>query len=233
MEITVYWAVLSRSPRNTSPRHPSCLSTHMHSALSPQLGNGTKKTLAYPSVFTWIKLNTALHNSHHNFCLPICKTPTKWSKWNKLIWGLLMLMDQQRIQLAHWINFSRVYQQLCFNTIKSPPSFPSFLNSHLKTSTLLAQPRVLPSVSPLFLVNYFNVLSISKNHTRGLPWWSRGWEPPCQGREHWFYPWFRRTPHATWQVSPCTATTEPMSLSPCSATWEATAMRSQHPTARE
>ena len=91
---------------------------------------------------------------------------------------------------------------------------PLISHSHLKTSTLLAQLRVLPSVSPLFLVNYFNVLSISKNHTRGLPWWSSGWESPCQCREHGFYPWFRRIPHAARQVSPCTATTGPMHLGP-------------------
>ena len=42
----------------------------------------------------------------------------------------------------------------------------------------------------------------------GRPWWSSGKESTCQRRGHRFYLWSGKIPHAKWQLSPCTATTE-------------------------
>ena len=44
----------------------------------------------------------------------------------------------------------------------------------------------------------------------GLSWWRSGWESTCQCREHGFDPWSGKIPHAAEQISPCTATTEPV-----------------------
>ena len=49
---------------------------------------------------------------------------------------------------------------------------------------------------------------------QGLPWWRSGWESACQCRGHGFEPWSGRIPHATEQLSPWAATTEPARLEP-------------------
>ena len=50
---------------------------------------------------------------------------------------------------------------------------------------------------------------IVKPHSWGFPWWCSGWESACRCRGHGFYPWSRKIPHASEQLSPCATTTEP------------------------
>ena len=55
----------------------------------------------------------------------------------------------------------------------------------------------------------------------GHPWWYSGQESTCQCRGHRFDRWSRKMPHAQEQLSPCTATTEPMLQSPRATSTEA------------
>ena len=48
----------------------------------------------------------------------------------------------------------------------------------------------------------------------GFPWWCSGWESACQCRGHGFEPWSGRIPHATEQLGPWAAATEPARLEP-------------------
>ena len=45
--------------------------------------------------------------------------------------------------------------------------------------------------------------------TVGLSWWSSGEESTCQRKGHGFHSWSGEIPHATEQLSPRVATTEP------------------------
>ena len=47
-----------------------------------------------------------------------------------------------------------------------------------------------------------------KNHTLGLPWWSRGQESACQCSGHRMDSWSRKIPQAARQPNRCTTTTE-------------------------
>ena len=49
-----------------------------------------------------------------------------------------------------------------------------------------------------------------QDHYQGLPWWLSGKESACQCRRHVIDPWTGKIPHATEQLSPCTATAEPV-----------------------
>ena len=55
---------------------------------------------------------------------------------------------------------------------------------------------------------------IIKDDPWGLPWWRSGWESACQCRGHGFEPWSGKIPHATEQLGPCAAITEPVRLEP-------------------
>ena len=57
------------------------------------------------------------------------------------------------------------------------------------------------------------VSGMRKHRQVGLPWWSSGQEFACQCKRHKSYPWSRKIPHATRQLSPCATTAEPMGCS--------------------
>ena len=65
-----------------------------------------------------------------------------------------------------------------------------------------------------------------KKESSELPWWLSGKESTCQCRRHRFDPWSGEIPHATEQLSPWAATTEPVLTSPGAGTSEARAPRS-------
>ena len=48
----------------------------------------------------------------------------------------------------------------------------------------------------------------NKNEGRGRHWWIGGKESICQCRGHRFNPWFRKIPHVSEPLSPCTMTIE-------------------------
>ena len=54
----------------------------------------------------------------------------------------------------------------------------------------------------------------SKVKCSGLPWWRSGWESACQCRGHGFEPWSGKMPHATEQLGPWAAITDPARLEP-------------------
>ena len=56
------------------------------------------------------------------------------------------------------------------------------------------------------------------------PWWLSGKEFTCQYRTGGFHPWSGKIPHATEQLSLCTATTEPVFVSLGAAATEAHAL---------
>ena len=51
---------------------------------------------------------------------------------------------------------------------------------------------------------------LDKRHCKGLSWWLSGKESICQCRRHEFNPWSEKKPHAAGQLSPSTATNEPV-----------------------
>ena len=54
-------------------------------------------------------------------------------------------------------------------------------------------------------VNFLSTRTTSK----GLPWWSSGWECSCQCRDLGFSPWSGKIPYVAKQMGLCTTTTEP------------------------
>ena len=66
---------------------------------------------------------------------------------------------------------------------------------------LFSQPNKIVSNFITFLIS--NKLVV-------LPWWLSGEESACQCRRHGFDPWSSEISHATGQLRPCTATSEPV-----------------------
>ena len=67
----------------------------------------------------------------------------------------------------------------------------------------------------------------------GSPWWLSGKEFACQCRRHRSYLWSRRSPHTMEQLSPCTATVQPVLSSLGTATTETMCLSYWSPHAQE
>ena len=112
----------------------------------------------------------------------------------------------------------------------------SWVQSLLKPRELIIQWLFLFGAMKICGINnnlYIKYYKAFKNADMGLPWWSRGWESAGQCRGQEFNPWSGKTPYATEQLSPCTATTETAFFGPRAECPRACALPQEKPLQRE